>query len=82
MVWRYINLYIDSADQSNRSACLPTYTECSRREVQYLGSNSIAHSKQTFYVYICPVPNGFRDTDIPLYSSKAVDKKDIMYCCW
>jgi hypothetical protein len=27
------------------------------------------------YMYLCPIPNGFRDRDISLYSSKIVDKK-------
>jgi hypothetical protein len=27
---------------------------------------------------MCPIPNGFRDRAIPLYSSKIVDKKEIL----
>jgi hypothetical protein len=27
------------------------------------------------YIYMCPIPNGFRDRAISLYSSKIVDKK-------
>jgi hypothetical protein len=27
-------------------------------------------------MYMCPIPNGFRDRAISLYSSKIVDKKD------
>jgi hypothetical protein len=27
---------------------------------------------------MCPIPNGFRDTAISLYSSKFVDKKEIL----
>jgi hypothetical protein len=27
---------------------------------------------------MCPIPNGFRDRAISLYSSKTVDKKDIL----
>jgi hypothetical protein len=27
---------------------------------------------------MCPIPNGFRDTAISLYSSKTVDKKEIL----
>jgi hypothetical protein len=30
------------------------------------------------YMYMCPIPNNFRDGDISLYSSKIVDKKDIL----
>jgi hypothetical protein len=26
----------------------------------------------TFYMYMCPIPNGFRDRTISLYSSKIV----------
>jgi hypothetical protein len=29
-------------------------------------------------MYICPIPNGFRDRAISLYSSKTVDKKEIL----
>jgi hypothetical protein len=29
-------------------------------------------------MYMCPIPNGFRDRDISLYSSKIVDKKEIL----
>jgi hypothetical protein len=28
---------------------------------------------------MCPIPNGFRDRAISLYSSKIVDKKDILH---
>jgi hypothetical protein len=30
------------------------------------------------YMYVCPIPNGFRDRAISLYSSKIVDKKEIL----
>jgi hypothetical protein len=30
------------------------------------------------YMYMCPIPNGFRDRAISLYSSKTVDKKEIL----
>jgi hypothetical protein len=29
-------------------------------------------------MYVCPVPNGFRDRALTLYSSKIVDKKEIL----
>jgi hypothetical protein len=29
-------------------------------------------------MYMCPIPIGFRDTDISLYNSKIVDKKEIL----
>jgi hypothetical protein len=31
------------------------------------------------HMYMCPIPNGFRDTDISLYSFKIVDKLDILH---
>jgi hypothetical protein len=43
-----------------------------------LGGHSIGHSKQEVYMYMCPIPNSFRDTDISLYSSKIVHKKGIL----
>jgi hypothetical protein len=30
------------------------------------------------YIYMCTIPNGFRDRAISLYSSKIVDKKEIL----
>jgi hypothetical protein len=30
------------------------------------------------YMYMCPIPNGFRDRAISLYSSKVVDKTKIL----
>jgi hypothetical protein len=30
------------------------------------------------YMYMCPIPNGFRDRSISLYSTKTVDKKEIL----
>jgi hypothetical protein len=37
----------------------------------------MGHSKQKLYMYMCPIPNGFGDRVISLYSSKIVDKKEI-----
>jgi hypothetical protein len=48
-------------------------------KVNILGDHSIGHSKQKLYAYMCPIPNGFRDKAIPLYSSKFVDKKEILH---
>jgi hypothetical protein len=44
------------------------------------GGHSIGHSKKKNCIrtYMCPIPNGFRDRAIPLYSSKTVDKKEIL----
>jgi hypothetical protein len=33
---------------------------------------------KNMYMYMCPIPNGFRDRAISLYSSKIVDKKEIL----
>jgi hypothetical protein len=30
------------------------------------------------YVYMCPIPNDFKDRAIPLHSYKIVDKKEIL----
>jgi hypothetical protein len=41
----------------------------------------MGHSKQKNIftrMYMCPSPNGFRDRAISLYSSKTVDKKEIL----
>jgi hypothetical protein len=38
---------------------------------------SVILSKKV-YMYTCPIPNGFRDRAISLYSSKTVDKKEIL----
>jgi hypothetical protein len=38
---------------------------------------SVILSKKV-YMYMCPIPNGFRDRAISLYSSKIVDKKEIL----
>jgi hypothetical protein len=47
-------------------------------KVSILGGDSMDYSKKKVYMYMCPMPNGFRDRDIALYSSKIVDKKDIL----
>jgi hypothetical protein len=39
---------------------------------------SIILSIKVVYMYVCPTPNGFRDRAISLYSSKIVDKKEIL----
>jgi hypothetical protein len=44
--------------------------------VSILGGHNIGHSNQKVYMYMCPIPNGFRDSS--LYSSKIVDKKEIL----
>jgi hypothetical protein len=32
-----------------------------------------------FYIYMCHIPNGFQDRAISLYSSKTVDKREILH---
>jgi hypothetical protein len=47
-------------------------------KVIILGGHSIGHPKQVVYMYMCPIPNGFRDSAISLYSSKTVNKKQML----
>jgi hypothetical protein len=42
------------------------------------GGHNIGHCEQKIYMYMCAIPNGFRDRTISLYSSKIVDKKEIL----
>jgi hypothetical protein len=44
-------------------------------KVNTLGGHNIGHSKQKVYMYMNPIPNGFRDRAISLYSSVIVDMK-------
>jgi hypothetical protein len=47
--------------------------------VSILGGHNIGHSKKKkMYVYMCPIPYGFRGRAISLYNSKIVDKKEIL----
>jgi hypothetical protein len=48
------------------------------RKLNILGGHSIGHSEQKVYMYMCPIPNGFRNRAISLYNSKIVDKKQIL----
>jgi hypothetical protein len=50
----------------------------SKGKFNILGGHSIGHSKQKAFMYMCPLSNGFRDRDISLYSSKILDKKEIL----
>jgi hypothetical protein len=43
-----------------------------------MGGHSIGHSNQKVYMYVCPIPNGFRDRAISLYTTKIVDKKETL----
>jgi hypothetical protein len=50
-------------------ALMDCYIGCPRKEVQYLGGHSTGHSEQKVYVYMCPIPNRFRDRAISLFST-------------
>jgi hypothetical protein len=55
-----------------------TYTGCLRGMVNTLGRHSFGHSKRkNVSMYVCPIPNGFPDRAIALYSFKIVDKKEM-----
>jgi hypothetical protein len=47
-------------------------------KVSILGGHSIGHSKQKLYMCMCPIPNSFQDGVVSLYSSKIVDKEEIL----
>ena len=51
-----------------------------RGRVNILGGHKIGHSKQKVYMYMCPIPNGFLDWAISLYSCRFNDKKEITCC--
>jgi hypothetical protein len=54
------------------------YTGVPGGKANVLGGQSIGHSKQNVYMYMCPIPKGFRDRAISLYSSKTADKREIL----
>jgi hypothetical protein len=41
-------------------------------KVNILGGHTMGHSEQKLYMYMCPIPKGFRDRSMSLYSSKIV----------
>jgi predicted transport protein len=47
-------------------------------KINIVRRHNIDHSKQKNFMYMCPIPSGFRDRAISLYSSKIVDKKEIL----
>jgi hypothetical protein len=69
------------------SAC-PTFSYLLRQHIQnYPGGNvniwevilsDILSKKKIIYIYMCRIQNGFRDRAISLYSSKIVNKEDIL----
>jgi hypothetical protein len=56
------------------------YTGVPGGKVSILGGNGIGHSKQNsvHYIYMSPISNRFRDRAISRYSSKIVDKEEIL----
>jgi hypothetical protein len=47
-------------------------------KVNILGGHNTGHSKQkSLYMYMCPIPNGFRDRAISLYISKLLITKTL-----
>jgi hypothetical protein len=43
-----------------------------------VGGHSIGHSKHKIYMCLCPIPNGYRDTAISLYTYKIINEKEIL----
>jgi hypothetical protein len=70
-----VNGFVNHSNRRTSIKCL--YTECPRRKVNNVG-HFIGHSKQKVYMYICPVPNGFRNRAISLYTSKIFHKKETL----
>jgi hypothetical protein len=48
------------------------------RKVNILGGHSIVILGNKVHMYMCPIPNGFRNRAVSLYSSEIVDKKEIL----
>jgi hypothetical protein len=74
----YIYIYIYKTQKKIRKNILVYFIYISNnnaiqnipgRKVNILGGHSISHSKQKFYMFMCPIPNGFGDRVISLYST-------------
>jgi hypothetical protein len=50
-------------------------------KVNIPGGHSIGYSKQEVYMCMCPIPDGFRDTAISLYSSLDLAPKIVLPSC-
>jgi oligoribonuclease (3'-5' exoribonuclease) len=46
-------------------------------KVNILGGHSIGHSKQEVYMYMCPIPNSFRDRAISLYTVQTLATRHV-----
>jgi hypothetical protein len=55
-----------------------TYTGVPGGKVSILGGHIIGHSKQNMYMYMCPIPNCFRDRAISLYTFRIFYKKEMI----
>jgi hypothetical protein len=76
---RNLNLFLYLRAQKNEISILLVYIGLPRGKVNILDGHSIGDSKQkSVNMYMYPIPNAFLDTAISLYSSKAVDKKEIL----
>jgi hypothetical protein len=54
------------------------YRVFQEEKINILGGHDVGNSKQKMYMYMFPIPNGFSNTPISLYSSTSVDKKEIL----
>jgi hypothetical protein len=74
-----MNLFLSSQNTKSDTSCCPRDIQgVPEGKVNILGGHSIGHSKQKVYMYMCPILNSFRDRAISLYSSKTVNKKEIL----
>ena len=51
------------------------YIQVYQEKMSILGGQSISHSKQRVYMYMCPTSDGFSYRVTSLYSFKIVDKE-------
>jgi hypothetical protein len=76
--------FLPSNSLSIRRALNPSFRRCTTRiyrvsqEERSIFREVIQSVILRKKVYMCPIPNGFWDTAISLYSSKIVDKKEIL----
>jgi hypothetical protein len=62
---------------SLQSREISKYMSKEERSVFWEAIVSVIPGKKV-YSYVCPIPNGFRDRAISLYSSRIVEKKEIL----
>jgi hypothetical protein len=79
VVWGTVRAPISRlSGDTSQNIYIYIYTDCSGGEDNILGGHNIGHSKQKVYMYMCPIPNGFRDRVISLCICKIIDKKEIL----